>query len=191
MGTVSAACLSADGHQVVGVDTSITKVELINAGAAPIVEKDVAPLLTSALAAGSLRATSDVREAVADSELSLICVGTPSLRNGSLDLGHVQRVCEQIGECLADLQRFHVVAIRSTMLPGSIRSVVIPALERSSGSPRRTSTSASAYNPEFLREGLCGVGLPQSAEDGDRCDRRILGADLVERLYAKLAGAIC
>lgn len=188
VGSVSAVCLAADGHQVVGVDTSITKVELINAGAAPIVEKDVAPLLTSALAAGSLRATSDVREAVADSELSLICVGTPSLRNGSLDLEHVQRVCEQIGACLTDLERFHVVAIRSTMLPGSIRGVVIPALERSSG--RRAGVDFGVcINPEFLREG-------SAVWDYRNPPKTVIGAidnysaDLIEQLYSKLAAPL-
>ena len=89
--------------------------------------------MSAAVATGCLRATADVREAVVNSEVSSVCVGTPSQRNGNLDLSHVEKVCEEIGACLAGLGRFHVIAIRSTMLPGSISSIVVPALERSSG----------------------------------------------------------
>ena len=185
VGTVSAACLSADGHHVIGVDTSITKVDLINAGTAPIVEKDIAPLLREAVAIGRLRATTDVRDAVANSELSLVCVGTPSQRNGNLDLSHVAKVCDEIGACLADLGRFHVIAIRSTMLPGSIRSTVVPALERASGL-RAGVDFGVCINPEFLREG-------SAVWDYRNPPKTVIGAidqfsaDLIERLYSNLA----
>jgi GDP-mannose 6-dehydrogenase len=184
VGTVSAACLSADGHQVIGVDSSVTKVDLINAGTAPIVEKDIAPLLSEAVATGRLRATADVREAVVNSELSLVCVGTPSQRNGNLDLSHVAKVCEEIGACLAGLGRFHVIAIRSTMLPGSIRSTVVPALERSSGLHAGVDFGV-CINPEFLREG-------SAVWDYRNPPKTVIGAldqfsaDLIERLYSNL-----
>jgi GDP-mannose 6-dehydrogenase len=188
VGTVSAACLSADGHQVIGVDSSITKVDLINAGTAPIVEKDIAPLLGEAVATGRLRATTDVRDAVANSELSLVCVGTPSQRNGNLDLSHVEKVCEEIGACLARLGRFHVIAIRSTMLPGSIRSTVVPALERASGL-RAGVDFGVCINPEFLREG-------SAVWDYRNPPKTVIGAldqfsaDLIERLYSNLAAPL-
>ena len=188
VGTVSAACLSADGHHVVGVDSSATKVDLINAGTAPIVEKDIGPLLSEAVAAKRLTATGNVQEAVLNTELSLVCVGTPSQRNGNLDLSHVERVCEEIGACLADLERFHVVVIRSTMLPGSIRSVVIPALERSSG--RRAGVDFGVcINPEFLREGsaVWDYRNPPKTVIGAIDD---FSADLIERLYSKLAAPL-
>ncbi len=184
VGTVSAACLSADGHQVIGVDSSITKVDLINAGTAPIVEKDIAPLLGAAVATGRLRATTDVRDAVINSELSLVCVGTPSQRNGNLDLSHVEKVCEEIGACLVGLGRFHVIAIRSTMLPGSIRTVVVPALERASGLQAGDDFGV-CINPEFLREG-------SAVWDYRNPPKTVIGAidkfssDLIERLYSSL-----
>ena len=188
VGTVSAACLSADGHHVIGVDTSITKVDLINAGTAPIVEKDIAPLLSEAVASGRLRATADVRDAVANSELSLVCVGTPSQRNGNLDLSHVEKVCEEIGACLAGLGRSHVIAIRSTMLPGSIRSTVVPALERASGL-RAGVDFGVCINPEFLREG-------SAVWDYRNPPKTVIGAldqfsaDLIERLYSNLTAPL-
>ena len=184
VGTVSAACLSADGHQVIGVDTSITKVDLINSGTPPIVEKDIAPLLSEAVATGGLRATADVRDAVVNSELSLVCVGTPSQRNGNLDLSHVEKVCEEIGACLASLGRFHVIAIRSTMLPGSIRSTVVPALERASGLHAGVDFGV-CINPELLREG-------SAVWDYRNPPKTVIGAldqfsaDLIERLYSNL-----
>ena len=188
VGTVSAACLAADGHQVIGVDSSTTKVELINAGTPPIVEKDIPPLLSDAVASGCLRATADVREAVMHSELSFVCVGTPSQRNGNLDLSHVEKVCEEIGACLVAIERFHVIVIRSTMLPGSIRSVVIPALEQSSG--RRAGVDFGVcINPEFLREGsaVWDYRNPPKTVIGAIDD---FSAGLLERLYSKLAAPL-
>src|SRR6476661_7452819 len=132
VGAVSAGCLSEEGHEVIGVDPQQSKVDLINAGKTPIIEKDIGEMIARNVANGRLRATSDVQEAVRLTDLSLICVGTPSKGNGHIDLKYVQRVCEQIGEGLKN-HPGHTVVIRSTMLPGTMRGTVIPALEKASG----------------------------------------------------------
>ncbi|KUH68549.1 GDP-mannose dehydrogenase [Mycolicibacterium novocastrense] len=152
VGAVSAACLASDGHHVIGVDPNQTKVDLINAGQTPIVEADVGEMISATVKSGRLRATTEVDEAIPGSDVSLICVGTPSQRNGSIDLSFVRRVCEQIGRALRDDTTYHVVAARSTMLPGSMRGVVIPALEASSGKTAGVDFGVCS-NPEFLREG--------------------------------------
>lgn len=146
VGAVSAGCLASDGHEVIGVDPNQTKVDLINQGMTPIIEKDIGEMVATTVADGRLRATRDVREAVMASEISLICVGTPSQLNGNLDLSYVRRVCEEIGAALLDKDTFHVVVARSTMLPGSMRNVVIPTLEEFSGK-RAGWTSACATTP--------------------------------------------
>jgi GDP-mannose 6-dehydrogenase len=152
VGCVSAACLARGGHEVIGVDVNPTKVEIINSGASPIVEPGINDLIAEGVKAGKLSATTDVARAVGATEISLICVGTPSKPNGSLDLGHVQRVCEQIGKALASKSERHTVVIRSTMLPGSIESVAQPALESASGK-KAGQDFGLGVNPEFLREG--------------------------------------
>lgn len=152
VGAVAAGCLADEGHAVIGVDPNRTKVDLMNAGKTPIIEKDIGNIIARAVEADLLMATDDCRRAVLESEISLICVGTPSLPNGSLDLGHVRQVCEEIGSVLSDKTGFHVVAVRSTMLPGSIRSVVIETLEHFSGKKAGIDFGV-CINPEFLREG--------------------------------------
>jgi GDP-mannose 6-dehydrogenase len=152
VGTVSAASLAADGHDVVGVDVNAGKVELINAGRSPIVEPDLEELLAKSVTEGRLRATTDTDDAVRSSEVSLLCVGTPSQRNGSLDLTYLERVSHQIGAALRSKPSYHVVVVRSTVLPGTTHGVVIPALERESGKTYGTGFGVSV-NPEFLREG--------------------------------------
>src|SRR5687767_13075251 len=152
VGSVSAASFAADGHTVVGVDVNADKVASLNEGRSPIVEKGLDELIRDNAANGRLRATTSTKEAVDATELSLICVGTPSRRNGSLDLSYLERVCEQIGEALADKDDYHVVVVRSTVLPGTTHGVVIPALERTSGLEYGTGFGVTV-NPEFLREG--------------------------------------
>lgn len=152
VGAVSAACLASDGHHVIGVDPNQTKVDLINAGQTPIIEADIGDMIGSAVEAGRLRATTEVGEAILSTDISLICVGTPSQLNGNLDLSYVRRVCEQIGEALRTKDAYHVVAARSTMLPGSMRGVVIPTLESSSDKITGVDFGV-CNNPEFLREG--------------------------------------
>jgi GDP-mannose 6-dehydrogenase len=152
VGSVSAASFAADGHEVVGVDVNADKVAAVNAGRSPIVEPGLDELLFQGASEGRLRATTDTADAVQSSEVSLICVGTPSRKNGSLDLTYLERVSEQIGTALRDKQTYHVVVVRSTVLPGTTHSVVIPALERASGKTYGDSFGVSV-NPEFLREG--------------------------------------
>jgi GDP-mannose 6-dehydrogenase len=152
VGSVSAASFAADGHTVVGVDVNPDKVASLNEGRSPIVEKGLDELIQQNAANGRLRATTNTKEAVDATELSLICVGTPSRRNGSLDLTYLERVCEQIGEALKDKDAYHVVVVRSTVLPGTTHGIVIPALERTSGKHYGTGFGVTV-NPEFLREG--------------------------------------
>ena len=152
VGSVSAASFAADGHTVVGVDVNPDKVGSLNEGRSPIVEKGLDELIRDTAANGSLRATIDTREAVHATDLSLLCVGTPSRKNGSLDLSYLERVSEQIGEILKDKDSYHVVVVRSTVLPGTTHDVVIPALERTSGKKYGTGFGVTV-NPEFLREG--------------------------------------
>jgi GDP-mannose 6-dehydrogenase len=152
VGSVSAASFAADGHDVIGVDVNPTKVESLNAGRSPIVEPGLDDLIRSGRSNQRLRATADTAEAVHASDLSLLCVGTPSRRNGSLDLTYLERVSEQIGEALRDKPSYHVVVVRSTVLPGTTHEVVIPALERQSGKEYGREFGVSV-NPEFLREG--------------------------------------
>lgn len=152
VGVVAAGCMAADGHTVIGVDPSKVKVDLINKGVPPIVEKDIGEIVAAAAATGQLSATEDARQAVMDTEISLICVGTPSQLNGSLDLRYVRKVCEEIGATLKDKADFHVVVARSTMLPGTMRDVVIPTLEEFSGKVAGRDFGV-CNNPEFLREG--------------------------------------
>ncbi|MDQ2987084.1 MAG: UDP-glucose/GDP-mannose dehydrogenase family protein [Armatimonadota bacterium] len=152
VGAVSAGCLSRDSHDVIGVDPATEKVDLINEGKSPIIEKDIGEMIAASVASGKLRATTSVDEAIASSDISLICVGTPSLRSGELDLSYVERVCSQIGEAIAKKSGFHTVVARSTMLPGSMRNIVIPTLEKAYGG-KVGNDFGVCNNPEFLREG--------------------------------------
>ena len=152
VGSVSAASFAADGHTVVGVDVNPGKVASLNEGRSPIVEKGLDELIQENVSNGRLEAMTSTKEAIDATELSLICVGTPSRRNGSLDLTYLERVCEQIGAALRDKDAYHVVVVRSTVLPGTTHEVVIPALERASGKEYGRGFGVTV-NPEFLREG--------------------------------------
>jgi GDP-mannose 6-dehydrogenase len=152
VGTVSAACFASAGHEVTGVDVNSTKVEIINSGRSPIIEEGMTELVSEMVAAGRMRATTDSARAVADTALSLVCVGTPSNLNGSLDLSHIRRVCSEIGAALREKSDGHVVIMRSTMLPGTLKHVVIPVLEENSGKTAGKEFDV-CVNPEFLREG--------------------------------------
>jgi GDP-mannose 6-dehydrogenase len=175
VGCVSAACFAKQGHTVVGVDVSTAKVEKLNAGKSTILEVGIGELVAEMVASGRLRATTDVADAVRSSEVSLICVGTPSRPNGSIDLQYIERVCTEIGTTLRTIDRWHTIVIRSTVLPGTMDGVVIPALERASGKQFGQGFGACS-NPEFLREGssikdfyappftLIGAHEPRSAE---------------------------
>ncbi|UWQ22102.1 nucleotide sugar dehydrogenase [Jannaschia sp. W003] len=151
VGVVSAACLARDGHEVVAVDVDPGKVASIAAGRSPIVEEGIDDLVRETVASGRLRATTDTAEAIAATDASLVCVGTPSAEDGSVGLGYVTAVCEQIGAALAAKDAFHSVVIRSTIVPGSTERACIPALERASGKRAGTGFGVGYY-PEFLRE---------------------------------------
>jgi GDP-mannose 6-dehydrogenase len=152
VGTVSAGCLAQSGHEVVGVDPVATKVELINQGQSPIIEAEINEIIASGVKTGRIRATQDAAQAILDTELSFICVGTPSQANGNLDLTYIRRICEQIGEALQQKSARHTVVIRSTILPGTMRNIVIPVLQEKSGKKAGTDFGV-CHNPEFLREG--------------------------------------
>jgi GDP-mannose 6-dehydrogenase len=151
VGTVSSACLASLGHEVLGVDVHQAKVDQINAGSSPIVEAQLDELIKEAVAQRRLRATTDGAEAIAWADASLICVGTPSRSNGSLDTGYVEQVIREIGEALKNKSERHTVIVRSTLLPGTTLDVLMPILEEASGKKVGPEIGL-AYNPEFLRE---------------------------------------
>lgn len=151
VGVVSAACLASLGHRIIGVDVNPVKVDMLNQGLSPIIEKDLPELLHRAKQDGLISATDNVAHAIADTELSIICVGTPSRANGSLNTYYLENVCEQMGESLKHKTGSHIFVFRSTMLPGTMREVIIPKLEKSSGKKHNQDFYA-LFNPEFLRE---------------------------------------
>jgi GDP-mannose 6-dehydrogenase len=152
VGTVCSGCLAQEGHQIIGVDPVSTKVDLINAGKSTIIETEIGDVIAKSVESGMLRATGNSEEGVQSSDVSFVCVGTPSQINGNLDLTHVRHVCEQIGRALKNKRERHTVVIRSTVLPGTMRKIVIPVLEECSGK-RAGVEFGVCNNPEFLREG--------------------------------------
>jgi GDP-mannose 6-dehydrogenase len=188
VGCVSSACLSDSGHEVIGVDMNPVKVDIINDGRSPVVEPGVDDLIGRAVKEKRLKATMDPFEAVRDTDISLVCVGTPGRPNGSLDLSYVKGACKQIGSALESKSQFHIVAIRSTMLPGTIEETVIPTLEVFSGKKAGRDFGV-AINPEFLREGTSITDFHNppftliGAADEDTADR-------VRRLYAHLTAPV-
>src|SRR5271165_3642790 len=187
VGCVSAACFAHMGHHVTGVDINPAKVETLESGRSPIVESRMTELVAEGHASGRLRATTDVSAAIRDSDISFICVGTPGMRNGNIDLGHLERVSGEIGSALREKKRHHTVVLRSTVLPGTTASLVVPAIERASGG-RDGVDFAVCYNPEFMREGsavadflepphtIIGASAPENVEP-------------VRQLYAGIGGA--
>lgn len=181
VGTVSAVCLARYGHTVIGVDSNPVKVDLINHGSTPIIEEGVDELLREAVSQGRLMATMDYRAALAETDLTFVCVGTPSQPNGNLDMKHLCNVSEQIGEAIAQKATFHTVVIRSTVLPGSVGDVVIPLIEERSGKHAGDHFGV-CMNPEFLREGtaLFDFENPPKTVIGE-FDQR--SGDALQRLY--------
>ena len=188
VGTVSAGCLAQEGHEVIGVDSEPTKVDLINAGKSPIIEKDIGAIIERQVAAGRLSASTDAAVGVGWADLFLICVGTPSRGNGDIELKYVRRVCEQIGTALRNHEGAPVVVIRSTILPGTMRDVVIPTLEACSGR-RAGAEFGVCINPEFLREGT-------AVHDFFNPPKTVIGelnrasGDLLASLYAQVAAPL-
>lgn len=169
VGTVTAACLADKGHRVIGVEVNPEKLALFRRGKSPIFEPHLAPLLEKAHRSGRFVATTDVAEAIASSDLSLVCVGTPSKKSGQPDTSHVEHVACEIGAALRDKRDVHTVAVRSTMLPGAIDSLIVPRIEEASG---RTAgrTLRVVANPEFMREGfaICDFYQPPFVVIGER-----------------------
>jgi len=186
VGAVSAALLAREGHEVIGVDPEKTKVDLINAGRTPIIEKELGEIIEQQVKAARLRATTAVEEAVLHSDIAFVCVGTPSQANGGIDLRYVRRVCEQIGRSLATHPGAPVIVVRSTMLPGTLREVVIPLLEKHSGK-KAGEEFGLCINPEFLREGT-------AVHDYDHPPKTVIGevnkasGDVLASVYARLPG---
>ena len=188
VGTVSAGCLGNDGHEVVGVDPIQTKVDLINEGRTPIIEQEIGEIIAANVKSGRLRAVVDPAEAIQATDLSFVCVGTPSQPNGNLDLRFIRRICEQIGDALKHKSSKHTIVIRSTVLPGTMRDIIIPILEESSHKKAGVDFGL-CHNPEFLREGSAVrdfYGPPKTViGELDRSSGSVL-AQLYEKLDAPL-----
>ena len=152
VGSVSAACFASMGHKVIGVDVSGAKVEMLGSGRTPIVEARMSEMVAEAYRVGLLRATTNATEAVLNSEVSFVCVGTPSLKNGKLDLGHIESVAREIGVAIRQKKSPHVFVLRSTVLAGTTETIVLPILEKESGKKCGEDFTV-CYNPEFMREG--------------------------------------
>ncbi len=152
VGSVLSACLANQGHKVIGVDTNPLKINSINNGESPIVEPDLKEFIAKAVAAGSLRATHNVYEAITSTDLSFICVGTPSKKNNSLDLQYIEAICKDIGHSLKEKTKHHILVFRSTIFPGTLENVALPLLEKYSD--KRDGIDFSiGISPEFLKEG--------------------------------------
>lgn len=188
VGCVSAACLAARGHEVVGVDVNPIKIDLITRGQAPVVEEQIGELTADVVKTGALRASLDAADAIGATEASLICVGTPSAPNGSLSTTYLERAAEQIGRALAGHSHRHTVVLRSTMLPGTCLGLLVPILERESGKTAGRDFGV-AVNPEFLREG-------SSVRDFFEPPKTVIGefdtasGDVVAALYEGLPGEV-
>jgi GDP-mannose 6-dehydrogenase len=186
VGCVSAACLADRGHDIVAVESNPIKVDIINQARSPVIETGLDDLISKAVSTGGLRATSDRASAVLDTELAIICVGTPSQPNGNIDLTSVVRVSEQIGQALATKQEYFTVVVRSTVMPGTVEGIVIPALEERSGKKAGIDFGV-CMNPEFLREGT-------SISDFYNPPKTVIGeldvrsGDAVASLYAQFPG---
>jgi GDP-mannose 6-dehydrogenase len=186
VGAVCCGSLAARGHSVIGVDVSSDKVDMVNRGVSPIVEPGLDELLAGAVAAGKLRGTTDAADAIGNSDITMICVGTPSKPNGDLDLRYVEAVSRDIGEMLARKDGWHTVAVRSTVLPGTISNIVRPIIEEASG--RKAGEGFGlASNPEFLREStaIADYEFPPMTVIGEHCRR---SGDILQALYGDLPG---
>ena len=188
VGTVSAACLAEMGHEVVGVEPNRTKVDALNAGDTVLREPGLAALVKKGVSEGRLRATQDGVPAVSGADVSLVCVGTPSAADGSPVLDFVRNVASEIGRGLRDANGYHVVVLRSTLFPGTVRGVVAPLLEEHSGR-RMGEDFGLAANPEFMREASAieDFHAPPYTVIGELDSR---SGDIVERLYDGVAAPV-
>jgi GDP-mannose 6-dehydrogenase len=150
VGAVSLACLARDGHSVIGVDVDKTKLDLIRNGRTPVVEEGMVDLVARVASSGKVSVTTDVMRAVLDSELSLICVGTPSAPNGSQDQAAIVKLAHDLGRAVREKAEAHVFVFRSTLVPGTVEDVLRPIVERESGK-RDGEGFHVCFQPEFLR----------------------------------------
>ncbi|MDB5058051.1 MAG: nucleotide sugar dehydrogenase [Chloroflexi bacterium] len=188
VGCVSAACLARDGHEVAGVDRNSVKARLVAEGRSPIIEPGLGELVGEVVRSGRLRVSQDSQVAVRESDMSVICVGTPGDGNGRLNLQYIKNVCGEIGLALANKQGYHVVVVRSTVLPGTVEEQLIPLLEHQSG--RRAGRDFGVcMNPEFLREGsaVADYSHPSYVVIGE-VDLR--SGDQVQHMYEGVAAPV-
>ena len=188
VGCVSGACLAEMGNEILAVEPNETKVRMVNDGQSPIVEPGLDELLARMVKTRRLAATADWSRAIKETELAMICVGTPSRANGSIDLKYVLRVCEQVGQALGTRDGFFTVVIRSTVIPGTVESVVIPILEKHSGK-RAGVDFGVCMNPEFLREGtsIADFYSPPKTVIGEL---NAASGESLARVYQKLPGPL-
>ena len=188
VGCVTAACLADDGHIVIGVDINPDKVHLLQQGKSPISEPGLEDLVCTGVQSGRFHITCDGELAVQESDISLICVGTPSLHNGALNLTYVENVCKEIGAALSTKQDYHVVVVRSTILPGTVRDRLIPLLNQHS-LRQAGKDFGVCFNPEFLREGT-------AIQDYYHPGYIIIGemdtysGDLVQQMYERIEAPV-
>lgn len=152
VGAVSLACLARDGHEVIGVDVDQTKLDLISSGKTPVVEEGMVDLVQRVAASGLVKVTQDSAYAIANSEISLVCVGTPSANNGSQDQSAMLRLAQQAGEAMRQKSSPHIFVFRSTLVPGTVEDVIRPIIEQASGKKEGVDFHC-CFQPEFLREG--------------------------------------
>jgi len=169
VGAVSLACLARDGHHVVGVDIDTAKLDLIRAGNTPVVEEGMVALMKSVIGSGRVSVTTDVVQAVSSTELSIVCVGTPSAANGSQDQSATIRLTRSLGAAIRDKDAPHFIVFRSTLVPGTVEDVLRPILEEASGK-REGVDFHICFQPEFLREG-------SSIKDYDKPPFTVVGAN--------------
>jgi UDPglucose 6-dehydrogenase len=180
VGSVTAACFAELGHEVVCVDIDRKKTEQINAGIPPIYEEGLGELLLKH-AGRKLIATTDYEFAIRETDISFICVGTPSAEDGSIDLSIVRAATTSIGASLAKKEKYHVVVVKSTVVPETTEKFVLPIIEEVSGK-KAGKDFGVAMNPEFLREG-------KAIYDFMHPDKIVVGAidrksgDIVSELY--------
>lgn len=184
VGAVSIACLARDGHDVIGVDIDPVKLDLIRNGRSPIIEEGIQELMRDVVARGKVRVSDDPLQAVLETEVSFVCVGTPSSANGSQDLRAMHRLAEQVGDALKRKSAHHVLVVRSTVQPGTVEGSVRPIIEQHSGK-RAGQDFSLCFQPEFLREGT-------SIRDYDNPPFTVIGTDselaagVLRQLFGKL-----
>ncbi len=177
VGAVSLACLARDGHKVIGVDLDKVKLKLIASGQSPIIEEGMPELVRDVVKNGNIETSTEAEYAIRGSEVSFVCVGTPSSLDGSQDLTAIRRVTEQIGVALRNVEHYHVIVYRSTIQPGTIENIVKPILKETSGRELGVNYGI-CFQPEFLREG-------SSIKDYDNPPYTIVGGDS-EKSISKL-----